>query len=1210
MIKRISLNFYPVILFLVLNFSCNTSTKPIAENWPIVVTEADGYMVPKDSLAAPQIILVDESKLTKTAVGKTVAEPTISIVAKAGEPEVVFTEAPSIFTPGKDGFNMPDKELAKVNTFLAGLPDRVIAKDAYAKELNPQNFSSFTKLQGLGSASVSCAIADSNRFLWFCGGTRLSKYDGKYFTNYTEKEGLGNNDIRSICEDRQGNIWFGTLGGGVSKFDGKYFTNFRESKGMNNSVWCMIEDKSGNMWFGTDGALIKYDGKYYTRYSEREGLGKDAYSVVSLMQDDSGNLWIGMDNGIISKYDGKSFTNFLIKDTTDDNFIWSIAEDRFKNIWFGMQDGGLYKYDGKRFTNYSNKQGLSDNSVNSILADSNGNLWISTANGVSKYDGMSFTNFNEKDGLQDNDVSTVLQDKSGNFWFCTNGGVSKYNGTRFTNFTDREGLPNNNATYIITDRYKNLWISTFGGVSKFNGKRFSKFTDNNILADNIVTMMLEDRQGNIWFSTFGGAILKYDGRYFTHFSTKEGLKSSLYTCIAKDTSGSIWFGSKRKGITKYDGKTFMNFTKSEGLICNSINCIMADRHNNTWFGTDSGISKFNSGSFTNFTINNGLSNNIINCISEDKNGNLWFGTNGGLIKYDGKYFITLTRKEGLSSNAIASIIEDSFGNLWIGTGMGLDELTQNKQAELNGKIKSGTVSDMDVFFKHYSYADGFLGISCRTNAMCEAKDGTIWIGASDRLTAYHPDALAVHDTSVPNIRIYSIGLFNEDISWRKLAENKDSAIVLGNGIEVSNIYFDSTSKWYGLPENLSLPYNSNYINFNFTGITSNQPERVKYQYKLEGMDDNWSTVTNRTSAPYGNLPYGSYTFKVKAMSSDGYWGKPLTYSFVIRPPWWKTWWAYSIYFLLLAFVLRRLHIYQKELTLKKEREKNLTRELEHAQEIEKAYSELKSTQSQLIQSEKMASLGELTAGIAHEIQNPLNFVNNFSEVNKEMIAELKEEIDKGNYDEVKIIADDIEANEEKINHHGKRADAIVKGMLQHSRTSTGKKEPADINALCDEYLRLAYHGLRAKEKDFNATMKKEFDEAIGNINLIPQDIGRVLLNLINNAFYAASLPSPENTGINSGGFSDSDKNSNPTVWVSTKKTGDKVLISVRDNGPGIPQKALDKIFQPFFTTKPTGQGTGLGLSLSYDIVKAHGGEMKLETKEGEGATFIISLPAE
>ncbi len=272
--------------------------------------------------------------------------------------------------------------------------------------------------------------------------------------------------------------------------------------------------------------------------------------------------------------------------------------------------------------------------------------------------------------------------------------------------------------------------------------------------------------------------------------------------------------------------------------------------------------------------------------------------------------------------------------------------------------------------------------------------------------------------------------------------------------------------------------------------------------------------------------------------------------------------------------------------------------------VEGTLAELKATQAQLIQSEKMASLGELTAGIAHEIQNPLNFVNNFSEVNKELLVEMKDEMDKGNLDVAKAIANDVIDNEEKIMHHGRRADSIVKGMLQHSRSSNGLKEPTDINALCDEYLRLSYHGLRAKDKSFNATMKTDYDESlsadeagIGKINIIPQDIGRVILNLITNAFYVVN--EKKKSGIE--GYE-------PTVTVSTGRLDNKVLVSVKDNGNGIPQKALDKIFQPFFTTKPTGQGTGLGLSLSYDIVKAHGGTLKATTKEGEYAEFVITLP--
>jgi len=300
--------------------------------------------------------------------------------------------------------------------------------------------------------------------------------------------------------------------------------------------------------------------------------------------------------------------------------------------------------------------------------------------------------------------------------------------------------------------------------------------------------------------------------------------------------------------------------------------------------------------------------------------------------------------------------------------------------------------------------------------------------------------------------------------------------------------------------------------------------------------------------------------------------------------------------LIVALGLWRRNIYKQKSFALLQRQK---------EQIQSTLTQLKSTQAQLIQSEKMASLGELTAGIAHEIQNPLNFVNNFSEVNSELLDELDQEAKKGNLEGVKVIAKDLKDNEEKINHHGKRADAIVKSMLQHSRASTGKKEPTDINALADEYLRLAYHGLRAKDKSFNANMKTDFDQTIKKINIVPQDIGRVLLNLINNAFYAVTERKQQLDGAYE-----------PTVSINTMRLssplgdgGNKIQITVKDNGNGIPEKVLSKIFQPFFTTKPTGEGTGLGLSLSYDIItKGHGGQLKVETKEGQGSEFIIQLP--
>lgn len=267
------------------------------------------------------------------------------------------------------------------------------------------------------------------------------------------------------------------------------------------------------------------------------------------------------------------------------------------------------------------------------------------------------------------------------------------------------------------------------------------------------------------------------------------------------------------------------------------------------------------------------------------------------------------------------------------------------------------------------------------------------------------------------------------------------------------------------------------------------------------------------------------------------------------------------------------------------------------QQVDKTLLDLKQAQQQLIQAEKMASLGQLTAGIAHEIQNPLNFINNFSEVNAELIAELKEEIDKGNFEEVKVLADNLKEHEEKINFHGKRAESIVKGMLQHTRNRKGQKESTNINNLCDEYLRLSYHGLRAKDKSFNANMQTDLDESIGRIIVVPQEIGSVLLNLFNNAFYTVNEKKQKLDGT-----------FEPLVKVVTKKENGKVIIKVIDNGFGIPKSSVDKVFQPFFTTKPSGQGTGLGLSLSYDVIKAHDGTIKIETKEGEGTVFTVELP--
>jgi C4-dicarboxylate-specific signal transduction histidine kinase len=401
-------------------------------------------------------------------------------------------------------------------------------------------------------------------------------------------------------------------------------------------------------------------------------------------------------------------------------------------------------------------------------------------------------------------------------------------------------------------------------------------------------------------------------------------------------------------------------------------------------------------------------------------------------------------------------------------------------------------------------------------------------------------------------------------------------------------------------QTLSLKYFQNKITIETGVIDYYSKGKNQIRYKLEGLNDAWQYAPAYYTIRFDGLRAANYKLIVQAASpSNEFNGPEKILTIIISPPFWETWWfrvlsVVAMVFVVYAIVQQQSRKLKKRNVMLEEKVVHRTKELKHSLE------ELRSTQTQLIQQEKMASLGELTAGIAHEIQNPLNFVNNFSDVSKELIEELVEERSKpaGEKDDEleSEILNDIKQNLEKINHHGNRAGAIVKAMLEHSKTSKGIKEPTDINKLVDEYLRLSYHGFRAKDKDFDSALHKNFGENIGTINVVPQDIGRVLLNVFNNAFYAVNEKRKS-----------ADKDYEPSVSVQTKRIDDKIKVHVRDNGNGIPQNIVDKIFQPFFTTKPTGQGTGLGLSLAYDIIKAHGGEIKVETKEGEGTSFKIIL---
>jgi len=878
------------------------------------------------------------------------------------------------------------------------------------------------------------------------------------------------------------------------------------------------------------------------------------------------------------------------------NKVRAIFEDSRGTFWVGTSGDGLHTMDRKtgvfeRHTyNPADPGQLSRppflggfDHITFITEDPEGAIWIGTfLNGLNRYDPLTkrVTHFGNNPG-KTNEFKDVgpwwaYVSKDGLFWISTQQD-NLYRVDLFTNIIPFSTVNNAGVNTFYDEAHSFQWFGTDTGLVRRNLANgalqvFKNEPHNpNSISNNTVNRIIADLQGNFWLGTLGG-LNRFNPKtgIFTRYqydsNNNKSLGSNLIATLYRDRESNLWIGFYEGGLDRMDAKTGVfthyvhNATDSNSISNNAVASILEDQPNDLWTGN------WNGGGINRLKISTGifkhyLSQSNISSIFKDTDGIIWIGAEDGLFRYNRKVDDFTRMNEGnagLDINNVISMVGDDSGNIWIGSFAGIYKLNpKNNEAVFYGK-ESGIQSQSLYFGSAY-----------------QMKEGQLFFGCFGGYYSFYPGKLK-NSPLVPKIQFTNFWLGNEEI---KPGRNS----VLETPVSDA--------------KQIHLNYDQNVFSLSFDAMDYGNPEAKKIVYKLDNYDKEWRLQGSESRTYYFNVPPGKYVLRVKAVNNtNGIWQEK-DINVIISPPWWKRWWAYCIYGILFIALIFSLDRFQKARILKKEREKTRSKEMAQAKEIEKAYNELKVTQSQLIQSEKMASLGELTAGIAHEIQNPLNFVNNFSEINKEMLEEMKAEMNKGNINNANAIANDVIENEEKIIHHGKRADAIVKGMLQHSRSSSNIKEPANINALADEYLRLSYHGLRAKDKGFNADFKTDFDNTIGKINVVPQDIGRVLLNLYNNAFYAAS----ERRKMEGERYK-------PMVSVSTKKNIGRVEIKVTDNGNGIPQKVLDKIFQPFFTTKPAGQGTGLGLSLSYDIIKAHGGEIKVESREGEGSQFIVQLP--
>ena len=1104
-------------------------------------------------------------------------------------------------------------------------------------------FNRVTPPDGNNFIFVTGITQDANGFMWYSTKKGLYSYDGKNVTSYKNNPlnpySIMSNFLESVYADYDGTIWVGSLGKGLDHFDpvSGIFTHYTHDPNdpeslSSDTVAVILRDNQGTLWIGTHGGLDQYNPKtnkfIHYRYQADDTTSISNNQVREIYEDSEGTLWIGTgspyadngggpDAGGLNRFNRETgkFTRYLHDPNNSksliNNKISSIFEDKQGNFWIGTAKLGLHKMnrnDGtfeRLFYDSTHPEKLSSppttiatpdyEHITFINQDAAGSYWFGTVDaGLFYFNSEVGKTINYKrtagstEGFNDNGAFTSFTSRDGILWIGgTQGNI--YHIDPLHKEIPHTTISTANVNSFHEEPDGTFWMGTNQGIIRIkNGIEERYLIDPNPANANanIVYSIRADKQGNIWFGSTGGLNL-WDRnnekfiRYINEPNNSISLSNNNVTWVYEDKEGNFWVATFR-GLNLMDRKTgrftqyFKNPANTEPFGANIITDLLEDKDGRLWIGAwdTGGISVFNR---ENKTFKNYLTGTGIMSIYQDKDGVLWTGGSDGFYRYDAGIDNFLRYTDSGSPSGLTettSIVEDDQKNLWLGTSSGI--------AKINAQRNESTIFGRNFGINDYalSYNSGF-----------KRSNGDIYFGDAAGYFSFSPIELT-QELRAPEVAITSFCL-------------SDQKVTPGDGGPLK----ESLSRL----NEIQLHYNQNVFSFDISVIDYAKPEQNQLIYYLENYDKTWLQANSGRTIYYFNVPPGKYILRVKGANSYGVWTEKKM-DIIILPPWWRTLWAYALYVVLFGTAIFGVDRFQRHRLLNAEREKNREKELIHAKEIKKAYTELKTTQSQLIQAEKMASLGELTAGIAHEIQNPLNFVNNFSEVNNELLQEMIEEIEKGNFAEVKLLVKDVIDNEQKINHHGKRADAIVKGMLQHSRTSSGQKELTDINSLADEYLRLSYHGLRAKDKTFNAEYKTDFDPNLPKINVVPQDIGRVLLNLINNAFYAVDknandlTPQPPE-----GGAKNSQTDFRPLVIITTTSlkspSGDLgVEICVKDNGPGIPPEIKDKIFQPFFTTKPTGQGTGLGLSLSYDIVKAHGGELKVQSTEGEGSEFIIQIP--
>jgi signal transduction histidine kinase/ligand-binding sensor domain-containing protein len=1140
----------------------------------------------------------------------------------------------------------------------------VLPVHAFGYELPFTHYTPDSENNPLPSAEVYKVYQDRLGYVWiavFSSG--LLRYDGHNTELYTTADGLKDLSLSEVMEDKAGRLWIGSNDGLVvseeplSAYSRGRRIRFVSRIGSIELLTTSIQknqlaiDTDGTMWAGTPASgLIRYHlnataGLFADTVStDTQGSGQNR-AVRSIAARRDGSVWVGLRGGDLLAFEkGVARPDFLSEDQgAPRHNVNIIYESAAGTLWGGCRNGVFWRLDEtdqkKLIVNVSHAL-TSD--IQSIVAVSDDTFWVASEGSGAMWihvsDSTQTALYDRTSGFLSDNIHHVMQDREGNLWFAQTGGVSKLrrNHAAFESFTaashtgERPALPASAVSAVAdgSDQVDlpGLWIGTAdGGIVCIDNDRGTAAVTTDVgLRNNWVNALMFDRMGRLWIGTASGINCltlrpelplppsqeKHDVVTFDNRGLLVGYRrTTIYDCsklpMLEEDNGaksveSLWFSGYHNLYCLVENEWY-DFREPAGFPVTSFHAVAFDDKQRLWVATsDHGLYRsviplslavlkrldtedmaFQLGDKKG-VFGKKITTPIFKQVWSEAKGSptrrietlrwfdgvLWLGTPKGLFMLEGdppQVTTHLGTADGLSAeNAVTMDFSPITASLWVGTNAGLDEIDPKTRTIVRTVNKDNGLVGNEAWYH---------------GSVRAADDGSVYFGSSRGLSHYLPHLDTKND--LPPLTDFRRAVFSEN--------NR------GN----------------------------NEIAIEYCALSFTNERRVRYRTRLVGYDDEWSPATSEFKIRYTNLPavFSSkeYTFEVQASNNDGVWTEaPLKFDFSVTPAWWIRWWSFALQAALMGILVvggHRVRTHQlkkrnKQLEQTVEERTNEIRDKaqqlrEQNVELEDKNQQIIRTQQQLIVQEKLASLGSLTAGIAHEIKNPLNFVNNFAELTVDLVSDLREDIEKEKEsinsetaDDIESILKDLEQNVSKINQHGKRADGIVRGMLLHSGGQKGERRETDINALLDENVNLAYHGLRAKDATMNVTFEKDYDERMEKIQIIPQDMSRVFLNMITNACRATREKKEQASSDYS-----------PTIVLRTKDLGERVEVRIRDNGTGIPDDVRDKIFNPFFTTRPTGEGTGLGLSISHDIVvQEHGGEVNVETEPGEFTEFIVTLP--